>query len=297
MKASKVAPPYNLLFFAVLIICYADSSNSLSSPLKFLKGLNGIQKGDRANGLIGLMKYLQHFGYMDARGNSMHRNDDFFDETLESAIKEYQNYYNLNTTGFLDEETMVLLSRPRCGVPDHMMTSVSEHIDHRSNMSARYTFIGRWPTNMRNLNYSYMDAFNIFESMEISKALAKWAAVSPFTFSYAGLSKAHVLIGLKRLEHGDGHPFDGLGGVLAHAFYPPGGELHFDEDENWVTSKEPGPYGVDVQSVALHELGHILGLGHSYDQNAVMFAYFGYGMTKRHLTQDDIDGIRALYPS
>ncbi|KZV56465.1 hypothetical protein F511_08363 [Dorcoceras hygrometricum] len=291
--ASKFASPYNLLFFAVLIMCYADSSNSFPSPQKFLMGMNGTRKGDRANGLIELKKYLQHFGYMDV----MHQNDDFFDETLESAIKEYQNYYNLNTTGFLDEETVVLLSTPRCGVPDQMMTSFSEHIDHRSNMSARYKLVRRWPTNMRNLNYSYMDDFSLFQSIEISKALEKWAAVSPFTFRYTGLSNARVLIGLRRLEHGDGHPFDGPGGVLGHAFYPKRGELHFDEDENWVTYKDPGPDEVDVQSVALHELGHILGLGHSYDKNAVMFAYFAYGMTKRYLAQDDIDGIRALYPS
>jgi len=51
----------------------------------------------------------------------------------------------------------------------------------------------------------------------------------------------------------------------------------------------------DTQTVWLHELGHGLGLGHSSDQNAVMYAY--YSDLQRDLADDDINGITALYPS
>ncbi len=51
----------------------------------------------------------------------------------------------------------------------------------------------------------------------------------------------------------------------------------------------------DAQTVWLHELGHGLGLGHSDDPNAVMYAY--YQGVRRDLRQDDVNGITALYPA
>lgn len=52
----------------------------------------------------------------------------------------------------------------------------------------------------------------------------------------------------------------------------------------------------DVQNVVTHEIGHILGLGHTNDANAVMFAESKLGDTeKRILKDDDIEGICSIY--
>lgn len=51
-----------------------------------------------------------------------------------------------------------------------------------------------------------------------------------------------------------------------------------------------------LKIIMAHEIGHLLGLGHSSSQNALMY----YDATYRNvlsLSQDDIDGISYLYPS
>ena len=46
--------------------------------------------------------------------------------------------------------------------------------------------------------------------------------------------------------------------------------------------------------MALHEIGHLLGLGYSSVRNAIMFPSISSRTTKG-LDEDDIQGIRALY--
>ena len=50
----------------------------------------------------------------------------------------------------------------------------------------------------------------------------------------------------------------------------------------------------DVETVFLHENGHVLGLGHSDVTGSIMEAV--YAGVRRDLHQDDIDGISSLYP-
>lgn len=82
-------------------------------------------------------------------------------------------------------------------------------------------------------------------------------------------------------NHGDNFSFDGSGNVLAHAFFPPpnggsiAGDIHFDEDESWtLKTKNTSNQPIDLMTVAAHEIGHSLGLNHSSEPNALMFAYY-----------------------
>ena len=61
----------------------------------------------------------------------------------------------------------------------------------------------------------------------------------------------------------------------------------------WSTGCTAQSGAFDLQSVYLHENGHVAGLGHSTDINAVM--YPSYQTARCSLAQDDKNGLAALY--
>jgi Matrixin len=61
----------------------------------------------------------------------------------------------------------------------------------------------------------------------------------------------------------------------------------------WTTGCTAQAGAFDLESVYLHENGHVAGLGHSTDVNAVM--YPSYQTARCALAQDDKNGLAALY--
>ncbi|EFO27186.2 hypothetical protein LOAG_01292 [Loa loa] len=108
-----------------------------------------------------------------------------------------------------------------------------------------------------------------------------------------GSTGANLDVLFAKYAHGDKESFDGFGGVVAHSGYPVEGIIHFDGSEYWSID---GHNGLDLRYVALHEIGHALGLRHSNDPKAIMHPYYSDQLKKGfELGEDDILGIRKLY--
>uniref|UniRef100_W8AD11 Matrix metalloproteinase-16 n=1 Tax=Ceratitis capitata TaxID=7213 RepID=W8AD11_CERCA len=146
------------------------------------------------------------------------------------------------------------------------------------------------------VNWTMEDAPQVRRAL--TEALSVWAHSSKLTFREVQSDQADIQVLFARGDHGDGYKFDGPGMVLAHAFYPGvgrGGDAHFDADEKWhFTDGERGD-ATNFLGVAVHEFGHSLGLGHSSDQNAIMYPWYHDNDVDINLPADDRNAIQQLY--
>ncbi|XP_071316699.1 collagenase 3-like [Trachinotus anak] len=230
--------------------------------------------------------YLKKFfNLTEERGPASRR---FFNPVSEK-LREMQTFYGLQITGTLDAETMAMMKKPRCGVPD---TNIARFSTFGNNL--------KWQKNT--LTYrieNYTPDMSVAEVDDsIQKALQVWAKVTPLRFTRIYSGTADIMISFGSRYHGDYYPFDGPDGTLAHAFAPSpgiGGDAHFDDDETFTFRSRAG-YVLFL--VAAHEFGHSLGLSHSNDPGALMYPVYSYQNPDTFvLPRDDVNGIQSLYGS
>ncbi len=240
-----------------------------------------LHKGDSHIEVEKIQQYLRKFGYLT---------DDIevgvLDSNTSHALALFQKNCSLKETGELNDETARELERPRCGVPDVFPLVAGPECKYYR-QSFTYRFLG-----------GTTDLAGTTERQAIRSAFDTWASEIHITFTEVTSGSADFEIDWATGAHGgSGHkPFDGTGTVLAHAYFPPpcggvyAGQMHFDEDETWSLT---GGANTDLQAVALHEIGHILGLRHSSNKSAVMYKDYAKGRIALH--NDDTTRIKKHY--
>jgi Matrixin/Putative peptidoglycan binding domain len=226
-----------------------------------------------------------------------------FDQTTQAAVRALQTARNEPPTGVVDSALAQLMQQPRCGVPDGIPTLDGRDKFHLHNAAWNITqFAWKLANDTADDGISGATA-----RAHLTQAFNQWQAVTNLQFADVtnmGYELTPILIQFVDFDTLSDLTTPAQRNALAHA-YPPGGYnqglIRFNTKKTWSTM-DPTPAGsFDFQSVALHEIGHMLGLQHSSVGTQASVAMnvqpvSGSGFVQnRVLSSDDKLAISILY--
>ncbi|XP_074641352.1 matrix metalloproteinase-21-like [Tubulanus polymorphus] len=107
----------------------------------------------------------------------------------------------------------------------------------------------------------------------LNLAFRMWSEVIPKVFTQENndhISSVDIELAFAKGTHQNcARVFDGNGGELAHSWLH--GDIHFDDSEDFKATDDTG---VQLLRVAVHELGHSLGLSHSASRESIMYPIY-----------------------
>uniref|UniRef100_A0A671P2J7 Peptidase metallopeptidase domain-containing protein n=1 Tax=Sinocyclocheilus anshuiensis TaxID=1608454 RepID=A0A671P2J7_9TELE len=133
--------------------------------------------------------YLRKFYNLEDVMGTTHFRPEEEIEPPSDKLKEMQKFFGLKVTGTLNKETLEVMKKPRCGVPD---------------VAAYSTFEGKPKWQKNKLTYrivNYTPDMSIPEVDEsIKKALQVWANVTPLRFTRINKGTADIMISFATRE-------------------------------------------------------------------------------------------------
>ncbi|KAK4285020.1 hypothetical protein QN277_001771 [Acacia crassicarpa] len=269
---------------------------TFSETQKFKAALDKIPKGDWISRIkpstaslqteesSKIKRYLEYLGILKERLNN-----------VNDALEEFQKTYNLPVTGKLDNDTIKLIKRPRCGVTD--VINVTSTMPTSFNWS--------WPEGKKQFNYTFIPKNNVDKSLKLkdafSSAFSRWAKVTGLSFTEtSSFNQSDILIvflGWDENEVVAGS--DLLGSVRKSGRRA----MYFNVKENWVVpTADNGTVmaddELDIETVAMHQIGHMVGFRHTTtEEAAVMFPFMERGQRKLEFATDESESIQQAFRS
>nr|XP_029135327.1 matrix metalloproteinase-21 [Labrus bergylta] len=225
-------------------------------------------------------------------GTEISFEDDFFNfNDTESVLTSISNDTSSNYTNDLvahisnetspndismhSQTTNISLSSPQSKAVQRrkrdLAALVSKNRQRRDSSETGYMAFSKKVLKWRLIGEGYSSQLSIEDQRHIFRlAFRMWSEVSPLDFvedTRSPLEEVDIRLGFGTGRHlGCNQRFDGTGQEFAHAWFL--GDIHFDDDEHF-TGPDAGS-GISLLKVAVHEIGHVLGLPHIYRPGSIM---------------------------
>lgn len=236
----------------------------------------------------------------------------FFDGVTASAVSELQAFSGIEPTGRVDAATRLLMSAPRCGVPEGLweVEKLSVGTGYTRGVTVSWNIVPSTSDDNSQVTPvidpppSGSQTIATVLQNEATAAFATWSQATTITFARGANPNIrirwHEKADLQWLGYQTGGPPNAAdiqinaasSGLLGSTVY-------------WSVDGSPSAAEYDLRSVILHEIGHAIGLRHSsiFDDNginepgidAIMRPGLGKDTTMRSLAVDDRVAVNILY--